>query len=209
MTISAHAARDTAWGMVRQAAMGQEPGLRSTHSGMLRRKRGAPWPRGTGWAGGLALAADRTLGEATVLEQAIVQHQRADHRQIERESGGNLHDVPAALQHGGRQAGPLGSQHVGGVHRMTERRKVRGVVQQLHSHQHAMLRQAKRLDVRKAPERHVLRCRGGVGESAGARIEAGADDEAERSVEGVRGAQQGADIGRFRDALDADAEIAA
>ena len=92
---------------------------------------------------------------------------------------------------------------------MTERRKVRGVVQQFDAHQHAMLRQAKRLDVRKRQSGTCSGVVGGVGESAGARIEAGADDKAERRVEGVRGAQQGADIGRLRDPLDADAEIAA
>ena len=92
---------------------------------------------------------------------------------------------------------------------MAERRQVGGVVQQFDADQHAALRQAQRLDVREAPQRHVLRRVGGVGQSAGAGIEAGADDEAERGAEGVRGAQQGADIGRLRHPLDADAEIAA
>jgi hypothetical protein len=50
---------------------------------------------------------------------------------------------------------------------------------------------------------------GSVGEAAGARIESGADDEAERGAERVRGAQQGADIGGLRHTLDANAEIAA
>jgi hypothetical protein len=44
----------------------------------------------------------------------------------------------------------------------------------------------------------MLRGVGGVGEAAGAGIETGAHDEAERGAEGVRGAQQGADIGRLR-----------
>ncbi len=49
---------------------------------------------------------------------------------------------------------------------------------------------------------------GGVGEAALAGVPAGADGEAERRPEGVRRAQQGADIGGFGDALHADAEIA-
>jgi hypothetical protein len=50
---------------------------------------------------------------------------------------------------------------------------------------------------------------GGVGGAAGAGVEAGADGEAEARAEGMGGAQQGAEIGGFRDALGADAEIAA
>ena len=155
------------------------------------------------------LAADRALGEAAVLQQAIVQHQRAGHRQVEREPGRDPHHVAAAPQHGRRQAGSLRAQHIGGVHRMAERRQVGGIVQQFDADQHAALRQAQRLEVRKAPQRHVLRRIGGVGQAAGAGVEAGAHDEAERGAEGVRGAQQGADIGRLRHPLDADAEIAA
>ena len=104
---------------------------RSTQSGMLRRKRGAPCPPAGRVGGNGTAAADRALGEAAVLQQSVVQHQRPGHRQIEREPRRNSHHVAAAPQHGWRQAGPLRAQHVGSVHRMTERRQVGGVVQQL------------------------------------------------------------------------------
>ncbi len=55
----------------------------------------------------------------------------------------------------------------------------------------------------------MFRCVGGVGQSAGAGIEAGPDHEAECSAKGVGGAQQGADIGRLGHTFDTDAEIAA
>ena len=154
-------------------------------------------------------AADRAFGEAAVLHQAVVQHQCPDHREVERKPRRDAHHVAAALQHFGRQAVPLRSEHIGRIDRMPERRKLRGGLQQFDADQHAVMRQQQRPDVGEAPERHVLRRVGRVRQAAGARIPARADDEAERGAEGVRGAQQGADIGRLRHPLDADAEIAA
>ena len=92
---------------------------------------------------------------------------------------------------------------------MAERRQIGGIVQQFDAHQHATLRQLQCLGIVEAPERHVLRRVGGVGEPSGTGVETGAHDEAERGAEGVRGAQQGTDIGRLRHPLDFDAEITA
>ena len=100
-------------------------------------------------------------------------------------------------------------EHIGRIQGMAERRKVgrgRPAVRRRPARSAAA---AQRPDVGEAPQRHMRGRVGGVGEAARARIPAGADDEAERGAEGVRGAQQGADIGRLRHPLDADAEIAA
>ena len=109
-------------------------------------------------------AADRALGEAAVLQQPVVQHQRAGHRQVEREAGRDPHDVAAALQHG-RATGRIAPAP---AHRRRSAdggtRAGRGVVQQFDPDQHAALRQAQRIEVGKAPERHVVRRVGGVGE---------------------------------------------
>jgi hypothetical protein len=92
---------------------------------------------------------------------------------------------------------------------MTKRRQVRGVVQQFHPNHHTVLWKAQRIAIFEAPQRNMLRCVGGVSQSAGTGIEAGPDHEAECSAKGVGGAQQGADIGRLGHTFDTDAEIAA
>ncbi len=92
---------------------------------------------------------------------------------------------------------------------MAEARQLDRLVEQLDPHQHAAFRQGDRVRPGEAPQRHMRRGVGGVGEPAGAGVEAGADGEAERRAEGVGGAQEGADIAGFRHALGADAEIAA
>jgi hypothetical protein len=92
---------------------------------------------------------------------------------------------------------------------MTKRRQVRGVVQQFHADHHAALWKAQRIAIFEAPQRNMLRCVGGISQSAGTGIEAGPDHEAECSAKGVGGAQQGADIDRLGHTFDTDAEIAA
>ena len=108
--------------------------------------------------GRLALASHRPLGEAAVLQQPIVQNQRAGYREIEREAGGNAHDMAAARQHRRRQSGSLRPEHVGSVQRMAERRQVGGVVQQFDADQHAALRQGSAN--RRSAKRHSGTCSG-------------------------------------------------
>lgn len=116
-------------------------------------------------------AADGTLGETTVLQQAVVQHQCPDNRQVERETCRNPHHMPATLQHGWRQAGSLRAENIGCVHRMSERRQVSGIVEQFNSDQHAVLRQAQRVQVLEAPQRDMFRRVRCIGEPAGPGIE--------------------------------------
>jgi len=91
---------------------------------------------------------------------------------------------------------------------MAKRRQVRGVIQQFYTNQYTVLWKTQRTAVREAPQRDVFRSVRGIGQTAGTSIEAGSDDKAECSVEGVGGAQQGTDIGRLGHTFDADAEIA-
>ena len=84
-------------------------------------------------SGGLASASHRTLGEPAVLKESVVQNQSAGHRQIERETSGDAHNMAAVSQHRWRQAGPLRAEHIGSVHRMTKRWQVRCVIQQLYA----------------------------------------------------------------------------
>lgn len=155
------------------------------------------------------MTAHWALGKSAVLEESIIQHQCASYRQVEGEAGGDAYDVAAASQHLRRQAGPLRTEHVGCIQRMAKRWQVGGVVQQLHADQHTTFWKAERIEIGEAPERDVSGGIGRIGQAPRARIEAGTDHEAERGAEGVRGAQECADVGRFRDTFDANAEIAA
>ena len=155
-----------------------------------------------------APAADGALGQlGRCLEQPVVQDQCADHRQIECEAGGYPHHVAAALQHGGGQAGAFRSEHDAGIQRMAERGEFRPSSSSsmpparspaaCRTHRHRRSATAAH-----APAYPRYRRAGRRGHRNRA------DDEAERGAESMRGAQQGADIGRLRHPLDADAEMA-
>ena len=159
--------------------------------------------------GRLASASHRTLGEPAVLKESVVQNQSAGHRQIERETSGDAHNMAAVSQHRWRQAGPLRAEHIGSVHRMTKRWQVRCVIQQLYADQNTVQWQAQRVAIGETPKRDVFGLVRSVGQTPRTRIEAGPNHEAECGAEGVGGAQQGTDIGRLGHTFDADAEIAA
>ena len=97
----------------------------------------------------------RALGEAPVLQQAVIHHQRPGHREVEGEARRDADDEAAPPAHRRGQARPFRPQHIGGVQRMPERRQVHSVLQQLDADQRAFPRQLDRRRVGEAPERHV------------------------------------------------------
>ena len=153
---------------------------------------------------------NRPLREPAVLQQPVVQHQRAGHRQVERriESGCGPHGGSAPA---GRGTGPTAPAP---AHR---RRSAGGGTTAGPPRRPAARRPPARSPAAgpgcPGPrKRHSGTCAGVSAVSACRPARAsqpGPHGEAERRAERVRGAQQGADIGGFRHALGADAEIAA
>ena len=154
---------------------------------------------------GRAAGTHRARREAAEAEHAIVHHDDAGGRQIDAEPGRDAHDVIAPIDHRRRQrCAP--AEHVGGVQRVPEARQQSRRIQQLHADQHAALRQDQLLDGIEPIERHLLRLRC-VGERVPCRVDI--DQEHEAGAEGVRRADQIAQVHGLADALRPDAEIAA
>ena len=128
---------------------------------------------------------------------------------IDAEAGRDFDRIGTALEDVTGQLAPLRPQNVGRLAGMTEAGQRRRLVQQLHAHQIAPLRQQQRCGIRKAVERHVARRVRCIGPAAVAALIDRADGEHERRPESMGGAEQTAHIHRLGNALDADPEIAA
>ncbi len=146
------------------------------------------WSRRVEWLS-RAAARDGTVRVATVLQQAVVEDDRAGNGKVEREPGRDADYVAALRKDRGRQAGALGAENVGGVQRVAERGEVDRIVQQFDPDQGAFAGQGDCISIGVAPERNVGRGVSRVGLATGARVEAGADGEAEGGAEGVGSAE--------------------
>jgi hypothetical protein len=149
-----------------------------------------------------------TLPWTCGLSVSVVHQDRAGGREVDAKAGRDLHDTVAACDHRGRERAALGPEHVSRVERVTKAGQLDRLVQELDPDQLAAARQHQLLNASEAVERQLqlgLRC---VGKRAGHGV-MGIDQEHEAGAEGVRRADQIAEVHRLADALGADPEIAA
>ncbi len=114
----------------------------------------------------------------------------------------------ATREHRGREREPLGAEHIGGAQGVAKARELDRVVGDLHPHKDAALRKTELFERAELVERQVPGGVGGVRHRIG-ELDAPRHGEEEARAEGMRDAQQVAEIHRLRNAVHPDCEIAA
>jgi hypothetical protein len=121
---------------------------------------------------------------------------------------GDADDMIAPGDHRRRQRAALGAEHIGGIQRVAEARQLDRLLEQLHADQGAALGQAQLFDRFEAVQRQLLLRMRGVGGRVPNRV-MGIDQKHETRPEGMRRADQVAQVHGLADSFRPDAEIAA
>ena len=156
----------------------------------------------------LGMLGDGARAEAAKRAQAVIHDDGARGGEIEREGGGDAHQMLAARGKLGRERAALGAEHIGRAQRVWKTRQIVRLLQNLDPDQATAFRQS---EIGEAPPMIKREMRPGLRRVVTDldRGLVGADGEDEARAEGMRRAQKVAEIDGLRDALDADGEIAA